>query len=523
MVATSKVCLINPPTTDPQERSLFFPYALLALGGVLHEEGVEAELWDFDLYFKAQGNQTEHSFRCLLEHGVKGAGTPIFGISAICSNLPMALWLAMTIKEIRPEAQIILGGAQPSALPGRILECFPAVDMVVIGEGEETLRELVQCGFDPQRYFSIAGLAYRNERGVQLTPRRELIEDLDQLPYPDYSLINLDHYRVQQQGQLSPQVEVGRGCPFTCTFCSTSLMWSRNYRIKSPERILAEMEWLFKRSGETEFDFTHDNFTTSKSFIEKFADYFIANNHHHFRWGASSRTDCLNEKRLEKMHRAGLGALFFGVESGSPRIQKIIRKNLDLTRFESILKKMRELKIAAVTAFILGFPEETMEDVDQTVRQALHYKELGVEKVYFSKLSALAGTSLYLDHLAELTESNFVSSISPQHYGLSYIKQIIHENPKLFSSYYHIPHPEFDAIALWKLIEFSQLLVDACPERAEEILDRSHETIDSLFRKWDEWAEQNSISYCDFNHYTASYFQEDFERFLQDKALRGTA
>ncbi|MFO1519527.1 MAG: radical SAM protein [bacterium] len=339
--------------------------ALLTLGGVLKACGTEAELWDFDLYFKNAGNLTESAFRKMLRLGVRGAKSPVFGISSICSNFPMALWIAREIKACRPEALVILGGPQPSSVPLEILERFEFVDMVVVGEGETTLREMVEADFHPKRLEFLPGLALRVEGKAVLREKRSLTENMDDLPPPDYSLIDFRDYVAAQGEDFLPHVEVGRGCPFHCTFCSTALMWEKDFRVKSPERILREMEWLNEHHGFERFDFIHDNFTTSRKFVSDFCDFMAAHNTRSLEWFASSRTDCLDVNRLEKMHSVGLRGLFFGVESGSERMQAIIRKNLDFERFLPILRRGNELGVEMTTAFILGFPEETLEDLDQ--------------------------------------------------------------------------------------------------------------------------------------------------------------
>ncbi len=135
----SSICLLNPPTTDPGEAGIYFPMALLTLGGVLKKIGVKAELWDLDLYFKKTGNQTERHFRRFLQKAIDTTPSGVFGISSICSNLPITLWIAKEIKAYRPESLIILGGAQPSSLPFPLLEKFDFIDVVVPREGEVTL------------------------------------------------------------------------------------------------------------------------------------------------------------------------------------------------------------------------------------------------------------------------------------------------------------------------------------------------------------------------------------------------
>lgn len=511
-----KICLINPPTTDPSETSLYFPMALLTLGGVLKKLGVRAELWDFDLYFKKAGNRTEREFRKLLRHGVEGAKTPVFGISSICSNLPMAVWIAREIKACRKDALVLFGGPQPSSVPVELLKAFDFIDAVVMGEGEITLEEMVRSDFELDRFKTIPGLVYRDETEIRVNEKRSLVPNMDDLPYPDYSLIRFEDYLAAEGRQFLPHVEVGRGCPYSCTFCSTALMWEKDFRVKSPKRILDEMNLLYREHGFKDFDFIHDNFTTSKKFVLEFCGYMETHNTDGLTWNCSSRTDCIDVPRLELMHRVGLRGLFFGIESGSERMQKVIRKGLRFERFEPILLRANELGLNATTAFILGFPEETADDMDQSVLKALHYRLFKTPRIFFSKLSALTGTGVYRDFGDKLSEFSKPSSISPQNYALPYVREVIREHPLLFSSFYHVPHPEFSAEYLAKFIEFAHLLVNGCPETAGLVMENLEFSPTRLFLRWDDWASERKIPYFNYRVFSQSDFQPLFQAFLNE-------
>ncbi len=511
-----QVCLINPPTTDPKERSLYFPMALLTLGGVLKAGGVPTELWDFELYFKKVRNTTERKFRRLLRLGVEGSRAKVFGISAICSNFPMALWIAREIKEIRPEAIVVLGGAQPSSIPQETLTRFPFVDAVAIGEGERTLQEWMKRGLTRESLSEIPGMAVRIGDKIHQSTKRELMENLDDCPMPDFSLADLREYQQFYGGDFRMNVEVGRGCPFHCVFCSTSLMWEKNFRVKSPARIYQEMLALHEAFGFREFDFIHDNFTTSRKFVLEFCDYMEANNEKKLTWLCSSRTDCIDVKRLNRMFDCGLRGVFFGLETGSERMQVVIKKNLDFQHFEPVLLRCNELKLDATTAFILGFPEEEKIDMDQTVLRALHYRHLGTSRIFFSKLTALTGTSLYRDHLGRFEETALPSTISPQHYGLPYVREIIKEHPDLFSSYYHLPHPKFSRDYLSKFVEFAHLLVNGQPALALFLMNRQQITPTRLFELWDPWAESKGLPYFDYRVFSNARFRVAFRHFLDE-------
>lgn len=516
-----KMILINPPTTDPAEPSIYFPMALITLGGVLKKLGIEAEVWDFDLYFKKVKNCTEDHLRKLMREGIRGSRSRIFGISSICSNFPMALWMAREIKEYRPDSLVILGGPQPSSVSKQTLERFDYVDMVVVGEGEKTLEEIALAGFDLARAADIPGVALREKGGIRINPKRALVADMDEFPFPDYSLVNLQDYIDHQTIPFNPSIEVGRGCPFHCTFCSTSLMWERDFRVKSPARILAEMQELHRQYGFVRFDFTHDNFTTSRKFVNDFCEYMEAHMPREFGWAASSRTDCIDIPRLERMNAIGCSGLFFGVESGSERIQESMKKNLKLDKFEPILARAKELGMRCTTAFILGFPEETEEDMDATVLRALHYRELGAHRIFFTKLTPLTGTSIYRDFVGQLSEFSSPSTLSQQRYGLPFVVELIRKYPDLFSSYYHVPHPRFSFDYLCKFTSFANHLIEGSPKAARTVIENLDLGATRLFELWKPWAEEREIVYVPYEEYPDSQFEVDFPQFLRDTVFSG--
>jgi radical SAM superfamily enzyme YgiQ (UPF0313 family) len=257
--------------------------------------------------------------------------------------------------------------------------------------------------------------------------------------------------------------------------------------------------------------------------VNDFSDFMLEQNEAQFEWTISSRADCLDPACLEKMHAAGLRAVHFGIESGSERIQRIIKKNINLDRFELLLKRLRELNIETETSLILGFPEDELSDMDQTVRRALHYCNLGSSKIPFFKLSPLAGTEIYRQHLPHLKQLSYQSTrpsslliIGLQMYGLPYIDKLIRTYPALFSSFYHIPHPQMSLDELCKFIDFSQLMVTHNPRMALLAIEHTGLSATQLFKRWDRWAEQHKISDYSFEQFSRTEFRTVFYRFLAD-------
>lgn len=520
--AADKIILINPPTTEPDECGIYFPLCLITLGTVLKEAGHASEIWDFDLHFKRAGNTSEAEFRKMIRAGVLSARTPVFGITAICSNFPIALWIAKVIKDTRKDSIVIFGGAQPSSVPFDTLKKFSFVDAVVVGEGEMTLLDMAKVGYDPARFAEIPGLVFRHGSEIRFTGPRRNLPDLDLLPPPDYSLVDMSQYMTLEPiVQFRPTLEVGRGCPYSCTYCSTAIMWSNQYRVKSPERILKEMTILCEAHGFREFGFIHDNFTTSKKYIDDYCDYMIAHNKRDFRWHCSSRTDCVTVESMQKMHDAGLNGLFFGIDSASEKIQKIIHKNLDTEEFDPIVKKSCELRMDSTTAFVLGFKEETAEDMDASVLMALRYRVMGTPRVFFGKLCAYTGTAIHKEYLGRFTELSPYPSPCPQNYDIPYVKSLIASDSDFFSSFYHVPHPLFSSDYLCRYTALAYFLVDGAARIAVALHEEHGISITELYKMWDEWASRREIPYFYFDYkiYAVEQFQCDFRVFLNEASL----
>ncbi|HEX5038093.1 MAG TPA: radical SAM protein [bacterium] len=486
----SKICLINPPTTLSSSRALYFPMALVCLGSVLKKKGYESSIIDFDLAVRENSSLgTWEAFKEYAVHELQGTQSRIFGISSISSNYPIALLLAAAIKERIPDARVILGGPQPSSVPEETLRACPWVDVIVIGEGEETLLDLVKTDWTKDSLRTIPGIAFLENREPVITPKRQLLDNLDTIPLPDFSLVPLKKYLAINPA--IPLVEAGRGCPFLCSFCSTALMWERNFRVKTPARVLKEMRRLNEDYGLTSFSLTHDNFTTSHRYVDEFCGYFAQYNSEGFIWSASARPDTLNMDRLQALRDAGCRGLFFGIDSGSPTIQKVIHKNLKLDPIDELIKRAASFGIEITSSFVLGFPEETREDLDQTVSFACKTRLHGGAIVEMHPLSPLTGTSIQIKNASKLEWRPHSRNLSHHPISDVEISDFIGKYPALFSSFYSIPLPQLGDIHIPTLAVFYESLTNDVPEVLERILNYTKLKPLELLEAWNAWRVEN--------------------------------
>jgi len=501
-----KVCLINPPTTRDFEE-LFFPMGLLVLATLLKKNCINVEIVDFDLELRhfPELRAGPEVFEEYALKKLEGTRADVFGIGSICSNFPVALRLAMNIRERWPESKIILGGPQPSSVPQKTMAAFPGIDAVVIGEGERTFLDLLHCDWSDAALKSIQGICFRCDGEIHTTCARPLIEDLDELPIPDFSLLNLREYIPFAPNMAL--IEAGRGCPFRCSFCSTAEFWSRKYRAKSPGRILEEMRALNRDYQLECFPLTHDNFTTSPKYLRKFCEYFIEHNREGFIWSSSARTDTLDPEDLPVLKKSGCCSLFFGVDSGSARVQKEIDKHLDLEQFKEILTESVNQGIQSVASFVIGFPGETKGEIDETILLGLWAKSRGA-KVQFHRLAPLAGTRIYHDNKARLKWDGLSSDMS---FGVLVSPEIVPkmtEHPELFSSFYTIPTPQLEPFNLLCLTNFFYVIVNRVGQSIEWIFKRAKKTPTELFSEWVEYTRGCRVQESFEPNYIVNSFNE---------------
>ncbi len=491
--------------------------ALVALGSMLKAGQIPFELIDFDLELQNKPLLSQwHYFKDYALRRLKKTDTRCFGISSICSNYPVSLLLAKAIKERWPRSCIILGGPQPSAVPEETLRLCPWVDVIVIGEGEWTCVELMKSDLSAESLRTIAGIVFRDGDEIVRTERRPLIEDLDTLPFPDYSLVPLKEYLpITNHVDL---IEAGRGCPFLCSFCSTALMWERKFRVKSPARILEEMRRLNADYGLVSFGLTHDNFTTSHRHVAAFCEYFRTHNHEQFIWSASARSDTLNPERIQALYDAGCRGLFFGVDSGSVRMQKVMKKQLNLAQFKEHHNISSHLGMSSITSLILGFPEETAEDVDATIRLGLWAKLNGSSTVQFHRLSVLPSTALSKQHHGALFFDTQKTSwdFDRQSHESREIDRQIRKSPELFSTFYTLPTPLLGSINIEALAFFYHELVNFMAPTLDHIFMVTGWSTVELFECWLRWKE----NYYPKRRVSGPFIFNTFAEFVRKEVTR---
>jgi anaerobic magnesium-protoporphyrin IX monomethyl ester cyclase len=415
-----KVVLINPPQTLPVksvgvlEARIHPPLSLLYLAAVLEKKGIVVSIIDAlvlegGALFR-EGDSLHFGARWpLLKQKIAEIQPDIVGItSPFTSQLRNALATAQLVKETNPGIPVIVGGPHAVVSPADFL-AENTVDVVVMGEGEFILPELVGYygGVGPH-LTDIRGIAYRNKRGEIVVNERAMpIENLDELPYPAYHLLDMDEYfLVHEKGfkgrsyaSVSQAVPVitSRGCPFNCCFCSVHLHMGRKWRPHSPEHVLGHLRLLKNKYGVRHIDFEDDCINLNEKRFDEILEMMIQEKLG-LTWNTPNgvRGDLLNESLVSKMKKSGCLRITIAPESGDQdTLDNIIDKKLDLQKIVASVRLLQKYKIATHAYFIVGFPGETPVKMQRTFDfAAMLLKKYGVVPSV-TMASPLIGTRLY--------------------------------------------------------------------------------------------------------------------------------
>ncbi|MBI2875352.1 MAG: cobalamin B12-binding domain-containing protein [Candidatus Tectomicrobia bacterium] len=335
----------------------------------------------------------------------------LVGISSATANFKGAQRMA-TLARRATRAPIVVGGVHASALPLETLEACPQFDLVVVGEGEETLLELCGRLAEGRRDLrEVPGLAYReNGSGevvlqdaiekpfkLQRTAPRPPIGDLDRLPFPARDLVDLTLYRPQvhlYRGRKSATLITSRGCPARCTFCATGVTLGNRIRFHSPQYVLSEIEQLVHTYGVRDFVFVDDTFTASAQRTKEICQ-GILDRGLEIGWFCFARVNNASWELFELMKRAGCFSLFFGVESADPQVLKNIKKGTTVEQARQAMKLATAMGFKTEAGFMFGNPGDTRETIEKTIAFAL---ELSPVIGSFNIMVPFPGTEEYERH-----------------------------------------------------------------------------------------------------------------------------
>ncbi len=310
------------------------------------------------------------------------------GITVTTTTYASAVSAARLCKSEDPSLKVIWGGPHATAVPEDVLRRVPEVNMVVAGEGDETIVELCDRLEKGGDVGGVAGVWVRDGAGVKGSARG-LLENLDSLPFPlrDREYLSFPgRYDNNTLGVIS----TGRGCPFDCAFCASSVTWGRNTRWRSPDNVIEELRELVERRGVRYAEFVDDSFTAKHSYVREVSRK-ISEEGLPVRWSCATRADLITEDVIKGMKSGGCEVVYIGVESGSERVLEAAGKKASLDRIEKGIEMVDRAGMRRCLFFMMGFPDEALEDLEMT-RDLM--RELGGQ-IVLSVFSPYPGTGLF--------------------------------------------------------------------------------------------------------------------------------
>jgi radical SAM superfamily enzyme YgiQ (UPF0313 family) len=362
----------------------------------------------------------------------------VAGLSTMCSSFHHSLGVAVRLRERYPRVQIWMGGPHASSGPKSLLEHFPEVDAVFVGEAEASFPAALRRDgpLAHRSPVSVLGVCTRRSGSVATPTAVEPIADLDALPFIGDARDFLAAVRSSNDPTSNGVAfEIERGCSGRCSFCSTRLHWGKQVRYKSPRRVVDEMRKLHGLTGSTSFSLIGDNLAASRQMMLAICE-SIRREGEDWTWDGSLRLDHLQSADLDLLWDCGCRRLFIGVESGSQETLERIHKGTDLQRLVGLLYEAINKGFSVHTSFIVGFPWETSADLEATYALHVQLLERGVAQSDFSTACPLPGTELEVS-FRELIEPGVGSSLAARD-GLRYgpwAEQIIARCPELFRQF----------------------------------------------------------------------------------------
>ncbi len=388
-----KILYATPPLTLDERYGSFAgagssapSLGILTLAALTRKKGYESFVID-----AAALNLTRSAFL----RQVQNIRPDVLGFSITTLSVLHADALAREIRQLMPTTRIIIGGPHPSAVPVETCERFPVFDVAVVGEGEETILELLAALSGAKPLSSVAGIVYRDTTGVQMNPRRPFLKALDTLPHPAWDMLEGFPQRfsppVFKTRRLpAASLVTSRGCPNKCIFCDRSV-FGASCHVFSAGYVVEMMVELYEKFGVREFCFEDDTFVTFGSRLAEICHRLIELKLD-ISWSCLGRVNHVSAENLALMRKAGCWQISYGIESGSQEILSLINKNVKIDQIRKALSLSREAGLLNKGFFIVGHPGETAESLRQTINFAL---ELPLDDISVMMLTPFPGSEIY--------------------------------------------------------------------------------------------------------------------------------
>ncbi len=386
-ISKKRILLIYPPSPvlnredrcqQPTKELLVIPPLpptdLMYLAAVAEKTGLEAKIMDY-----SQGGDYEKD--------LKEFKPDYLLINIATPTLEHDLDAVKIAKQICPNIKTIAKGAAFLTFGLAILEEHKDLDIGILGEAEETLREILEGKSMPK----VLGIYYRDDLLIKFTGQRPFIEDLDSIPFPARHLVDNSIYRRPDNNKVQATIKVSRGCPFHCFFCLATPVSGAKVRRRSVQNILEEIKECVEKYNITNFLFWSDIFNLDRKWVFELCQAIIDSGLK-ITWSANTRADTADLEMAQKMYESGCRLVSIGVESGSQYMLDKMGKKITLDDIRNTVKIFKKAKIRIYNYFVIGLPWESEETVEDTIRFAI---ELDSDFISFYTATPLPGSTFY--------------------------------------------------------------------------------------------------------------------------------
>ena len=348
----------------------------------------------------------------------------VVGLSQWTHNRHATLALARLIKQTLPGCTILLGGGHASHQAELILQLHSEVDLIAVGEAEQTLLELLDALYSKTALNHVPGLVIRDNGTILHTEQRQPWPDLDQLPFPATWLHEAINVNTTLQAEF---ISSSRGCPAACNFCASPSFWGRRIRYRSAVSVAKEMLFIREHYGLIYLSLRDDTFTSDRRRTVALCQELIQKRINIF-WNCQSRVEAIDQETLEWMRRAGCECVQLGVESGSPDILKLLGKRIMPEQIRTAANLVRQAGMQLSVYLITGIPEERDTDQQQTINLM---KQIRPDDLQVAPLAYYPGTALFETAVSNgtlqqnLFESCADEAVLAEHDGQRKVKQLL--------------------------------------------------------------------------------------------------
>jgi len=446
------VLLVNPPSSFLLKSfnkisSPDIPLNLAYIAAVIEADGHFVRIIDMNV-IKSYAE---------LKERLDEAEFDVLGFTATTPIFQSCLNTIQILKKKFPRSKIILGGWHASTLPVETMGSVPEIDFIVKGEGECTIRELMKAIEMNNGFASIQGIVYRDTNlTIHENQDRPLIQNLDTLPYPARQLLPLEEYKKMglytfggyyKKDLYICSIISNRGCMGKCIFCGDSVIHKGFCRNRSPENVVAEIQHMIKKYKIRITGFLDANFLSSAVHVRRICELIIAKKLKII-WVCSARVDNVSEELLRLMKRAGCIRIAYGIESGSPKILKLMRKNIRISQIRNAIAITKKVGIPVYVYFIYGMPGETLEDARMSRQLLMETKPNFVTNSIATPYPRTKLFDLMRDewHLTDINLDSFFNTVFNMAVETPYIKKVFKVQRKILRDFYLSPFFLVDTI-----------------------------------------------------------------------------